>query len=297
MVTQVVQDSQNFEMSGNKSFVSTLPQGSTIQQIAFVTERGADQELLLEFPYPLQRQAVLVKCDLDQALTAGDLSILAIPVANREVNLEFESELLSRMREWVGAETRPDSSPSLVMTLQGAQIVWAQGRLAILAQPERLDAIRKALIEVSYLETELRDIERTLCECWPQLEADMPLAFEFNASSIRKRRQLRQRFQQVHLIRTRLARIGPYVHCPHLHPPTLASQVAERLRERTRMIHKHDYLGDQVAVFERVYEMCAQRASDFKLARAGHTLEWVIIIILLTQCLFWGFEIFSNMSR
>jgi hypothetical protein len=182
------------------------------------------------------------------------------------------------------------------MTFQGAQICWRRARCAILAQADRLEAIRKALIEVSFYEAELGDIERTLGANWPQWEADLPLAFEFEERSINKRKQLRQRFQQVLLSRAKLARIGPYVTCPHLHPPTLASQIGERLRERTRMVHRYEFLGEQIEVFERIYEMCGQRASDFMLTRSGNMLEWIIIVLLLTQVLFGGFELLTSMG-
>jgi len=120
------------------------------------------------------------------------------------------------------------------------------------------------------------------------------MAFEFEASSIPQRKQLRRRFQEVLLLRAKLARLGPHVHCPHLHPPTLASQIGERLRERTRLVHRHEFLTEQVEVFERVYEMCGQKASDFMLARQGHMLEWILIILLFVATLLQVFEILSS---
>lgn len=285
------------ELPCNTSFVSTLPPGSAIRRIAFVAAHTAAPEVLLELPAPIQRRAILVHGDPDRSeATAGDLSVLTIPVEHRETLPGTECDLLVSMRKWVDAASHVDASPSLTMTFQGAHVCWTQGRLAILAPPGRLEAVQKALIEVSFFEAELRDIERTLGEVWPHLEADMPHAFEFEVRSISKRKQLSQRFQQILLIRARLARIGPHIHCPHLHPPTLASQIGERLRERTRMLHRHESLGEQIEVFERVYEMCGQRASDFMLARTGHTLEWIIIVLLLTQLLLSGFELLTNMG-
>ena len=279
------------EMPENYNVLAGLPSGSEIKQIAFVSERVAGQQVLLEFPHPIQRWAVLAKSDPDQQQTvsADDLLVLTIPASNQE-----DSELLEKVREWVDAANGDNLPNSLMMTLQGAQIFWAPGRLAIQAQSDRLATVRAALIEACFYEAELRDIERTLGEAWPQLEADMPQAFEFDEASISKRQQLRKRFQQILLIRARLARIAPHVHCPHLHPPTLASQVGERLRERTRMVHRHEFLDEQIEVFEKVYESCGQRTSDFMLARSGHKLEWVIIVLLATQILLTLFEILSS---
>ncbi len=269
-----------------------LPEGAAICPIAFVSEPGHDHEVLLKFPAAIGRCAVRVSTDGSASPDAVALSILRIPAAPKE-----EGEWLTAARAWVEAAATGGEPRSHMMTLQGAQIIWSQDRMAVLALAERLDAILAALIEVAYYDAELRGIERTLGETWPQLEADMPLAFEFQGQSISKRQQLHQRFGQVLLIRACLARIGPHIHCPHLHPPTLASQVAERLRERNRMMHRHEFLGAQIEVFERVYELCGQRVSDFMLTRSSNTLEWVIIILLLTQILFMMFEYLTSLGQ
>lgn len=278
--------------------LASLPQGSIIQEIAFVSERPDEQATVLAFPHTIQRWAVLTKnANNPQKKSAFELAVLSIPAQNQDSNPEADNQLLATMQNWVDSLATPETPASLVMTLQGARILWTHGRMAILAHPDRLKTIRLALIEVSFYEAELREIERTLGEAWPQLEADIPLAFEFAENAIKKRKSLRQRFQEVLLIQARLARLGPFVHCPHLHPPTLASQIGERLRERTRMVYRHEFLGSQLDIFERVYEGCGQRASDFMLTRSGNTLEWIIIVLLLTQLLLSGFEILTTVGQ
>jgi uncharacterized Rmd1/YagE family protein len=91
-------------------------------------------------------------------------------------------------------------------------------------------------------------------------------------------------------LRARLARIAPAVLAPPIYPPTLASQVADRLRERLRIVARHEAASIQADVFRDTYDMCGQRASDFMLARTGHRLEWVIIVLLAAQLLLWAFE-------
>ena len=91
--------------------------------------------------------------------------------------------------------------------------------------------------------------------------------------------------------------MNPFVLSPHVHPPTLASQIAERLRERTRMHARLEILGEQLEVFENVYESCGQRASDFMLNRSSLKLEWIIIILLLTQIVIIVFEIMMAMGK
>jgi hypothetical protein len=62
------------------------------------------------------------------------------------------------------------------------------------------------------------------------------------------------------------------------------------------MMHRHEFLGEQLEVFERVYEMCGQRSSDFKLARTGHMLEWTIILLLVAQLLLSGFDSITSLA-
>ncbi len=297
MMTDAEPGIRNPAMPSPSSFVSTLPPGSAIQQIAFVAECTAGQTLVMEFPPLLRRRAVLVSNDLlPQSAAAGPLTILTVPAQAGEATIESESELFTRLRHWVEAAAPADAPLPLVMMFQGVQLCWSPGRSAVLAQSDRLEAVRKAVIEAAFYDSELSQIERTLGETWPQLEADMPLAFEFDESSMSRQKPLRQRFGQVLLLRARLARLGPYVHSPHLHPPTLASQMGERLRDRTRMEHRYEFLDEQIEVFEEVYDMCGQRNSDYKLARTGHILEWIIIAFLFIQFLLSGFEILTKVG-
>ncbi len=270
-----------------------LPAGTELQQVAYLVAPPDKADVVVAFPPAIGRWAALVAEELDvQApVPAGRLLILSIPVANQD-----EADLLSNVREWVDALASAGDPKSQMMTLQGAQLFWTPGRVAVLAQPGRLTMIRNALVEAFYYESELRDIERQLGESWPQFERDLPLAFEFDERAVNKRQQLLERFRQVLLLRARLARIAPFIHSPHLHPPTLASQVEERFRERMRVTHRHEFLSEQIEVFEKVYESCGQRASDYMLNRSSNTLEWVIIVLLLLQVLLYGFELITAMG-
>jgi uncharacterized Rmd1/YagE family protein len=81
----------------------------------------------------------------------------------------------------------------------------------------------------------------------------------------------------------RAVRLAPRVHLPHVHPPTLASQLAERLRERARLPERLEHLREKLELQFHAVELASQRVSDYALARTGHTLEWVIIIMLAAQ--------------
>src|SRR5690606_34711646 len=146
---------------------------------------------------PIERWAVLVKADATAAphdstsLSAPpqDVWLLTIPVDSQE-----DLELLANARAWVEANTANHHPPGHMMTLQGSQIAWSPQRIAVRAPANRLETIRKSLVQAAFYEAELADIERALGAAWPQWEADLPLAFEFDESSLTKRKQLKQRF-------------------------------------------------------------------------------------------------------
>jgi len=272
-----------------------MPAGAEILWIRFTSAQEADQELLVEFPDTLDLRAVIAARNPDarQAIGPRDILALLIPT-ERDAGVDPEDEkTLARARAWVD---EPLGRPNAKMTtLQGVRVYWTQGRIAVLATRERLRPVCAALAEAMYYEAELHEIEMELGREWPQMESDIPLAFDVEAMPESRLNELRGRFQQTVLLRARLARIGPRVHCPHLHPPTLSSQINERFRERTEMAHRHELVGEQVEVFEHVYEMCGERASAFNLETRGHTLELVIIVLLLAQLIFGVFETLTDL--
>lgn len=257
---------------------SALPAGAQFHRIAFAAGPTAGETVLAEFPPALGRRAVVIGTDPAATPARGELLVLGVPTTGDE-----DPDLLAEVRDWADPPTAGAERTGQVLTLQGAQVFWTPTRLAVVASADRLHAARNAAIEVAYYDAELSAIETELASRWPELEADTPLAFAFAEQSVRLRRQLAERFRRVFTLRARLARITPHVLAPHAHPPTLATQLNERLRERVRMAHRVESLDTQLEVFERVYEGCGQKSNDYMIARTGHTLEWVIIILLLAQ--------------
>ncbi len=248
-----------------------MPHGSTMRRIEFKNDRAAGP-ILMEFAAPEPCFAVAVGPD-----ATASLELLCFPSADLD-----RPELLTGVRAWIDAATDP-AEPSVMITLHGAQIFWGRRRAAVIAPADRLEATAPAVIEFSFHDGHLRAIEQAIATRWPELEADAPLAFDFHERWIRRRDQLAERFREWVALRGRYARLLPLIHRPPVYPPTLASQISERLRERTRIADRLDFCDQQLEVFERVYDRCGDRASEFLLARKGHTLEWIIIVFLAFQ--------------
>ncbi|MFM9059640.1 MAG: hypothetical protein ACKOSQ_11045 [Planctomycetaceae bacterium] len=250
---------------------------ATVQSIAFVNRADDSRPAIVQFPDSASR-AVFV--GLRPAVTAGDatapaadLTLLVVPARAADAEGLAPEELA-----WVEA-----AGPVQAIAVHGAALAWAAGRAAIRVEPARLDAVRAAVVEFCFHERELRAIEAEVAAGWPEVEADAPLAFEFRDRDADRRRALGERFRRTVSLRARLARLAPHLDRPPLHPPTLASQVGERLRERSRMAERAGFLTGQIEVQERVYDLCGQRSSDWALSRKSTTLEWAIVVLIAIE--------------
>lgn len=257
--------------------------------LAFV-EDAQGQRVMMSFDEPRPCYAVAVESSSQAPGVVPELFI-----SSWVASTDNEPESLSAAQHWHWEAQKPGAS--IYIALQGAQIFWTTGKIAIVSSEEKLPVVQKSLIEVAYYEMELTRLERHLHTLWQQLEQDSPQAFEVNEQSVAKKEELFQHFQQILLLRARLARITPAILSPHIYPPTLASQINERIRERTRMPQRLEFLSDQLEVFERLYEMCSQRASEYVIARRGNNLEWIIIVLLLFQTLFSLYEIMTRLGQ
>ena len=269
----------------------SVPPGSEVCHAVYASQPSDKQSTLLALTKPFRRWAILVTAPNDgvNGESRDGLSVLTIPVTDPECHVAK-----AQARAWVDASPANGRAPGFMMTLQGTVVLGSEDRIAVLASPERLDALSKTLIEVAWFDAELRIIECEIGDRWSDWESDIPLGFEFDEKSLDKRQHLRQRYGEVMLMRARLAKIAPHVNCPHIHPPTLAGQVTERFRDRARMTHCHEILNDQVEVFEKIYESCGQRVSEFVHKRSSNMLEWVIIVLLLVQTLLVVLEILTS---
>ncbi len=273
----LVHETKHTNGSLSNGVPSHLPPGSSLEAIAFVPSNSPESEVLLKFPSPLQRMAVVVD-RTENPEQAVNLEFLSVPSDRVD-----DEELLAEIRAWVDAAAARSGETTLVMTFQHVQVLWSPERVAVIAQRDRLPAVRNSLVEVTHYIAELAAVERELAVIWPELEEDLPLTFKYDKFANRNRSRLEQRFVQVYKLRSRLSRVTPYLLSPHLYPPTLASQIGERLRERTRVELREEFVSDQLEVCEDVYDTCGQRANDYKHARTNNTLEWIIILLLLSQ--------------
>ncbi|MCR9115688.1 MAG: hypothetical protein NXI22_01920 [bacterium] len=270
-------------MPSTESVPADLPAGSTVESIAYVPADSKLPHELFVFPKSLGQKAVVLNGNAESHPV--DTKMLSVPVGG----LENEATLATA-REWVDQSQGKVDASVLVMSLQNVQVFWSPKRIAVIAENDRLNMVRSAIVEVNHYVAELAAIEDDIDAMWPHYDADLAMAFEYNEQASYKRKELSQRFQQAYKLRARLARITPLVLSPHTYPPTLASQISERLRERMRVEDRVEFISDKIEVFEDMYEMCNQRSNDYLHAKSGNTLEWIIIVLLIFQLIMSAFD-------
>lgn len=192
------------------------------------------------------------------------------------IKLHAHDSVAAIMVAWVAAV-----SPSpVIVPLYGCLAVQGTSRAGILGPADRLDQLQLAVTEFSARESDLRDIERRSLALFEAAEAD---AAARDAKLLDRRPGLAARYLETVSLGRRLALLAPAVHAPAIHPPTLASQLGERLRERTRLTERHEMAGERVECIERVVDSCRQRALELGVARMHTGLEWALVILLVAQ--------------
>ena len=193
---------------------------------------------------------------------------------------------------WV---TEGKALPATVLPLYGTHVVWSPARAVCIAPADRLGQVCDAVVEFSRCESGIRDLEAGIVAGLSDLDGDATAVFDVDLDDARCR-QLAGRYRAAVGIQAGLARLAPQVHTPRLHPPTLAGQIAERLRDRTRLAERLEFAVQQAEVLVRVYEQCGQRASDAVISGRHLRLEWAIVVLLAAETLFLFVDLLASSS-
>lgn len=225
------------------------------------------------------------------------LLLLTLPDTTPVADFSLSQPHTDALRTWVAAAESPDDGPAQLIQLQGVLMFVGRSRVAISGTPDRIQAVVGSVVEHCWLQAQVQQLEQQIAGRWQELEQDTPAAFELNEAMLERRQQLQERFGRMIAAKALLARLAPLIDCPAAWPPTLATQAAERLREKSRLSDRLQLLREQLEVFERVYEPCGQRISDFLSSRKSHTLEWVIVVLLACETLLLVVDLLSSLTE
>jgi hypothetical protein len=218
----------------------------------------------------------------------GPVDLLLVPW-----NAELNDAACTAAAHWAEAASAAASpatnasavvgTPSLQVRIYGTFVACGSRRAVILSAADRLQTARDAVVRFLTLQAELSAIEAGIGSGWPEYEADLPLAGGMTAADAPRLEEVRARYSRVMSLAARLVRLTPQVHEPVPHPPTLAGQLGERLRDRARLAHRLEAADDQVDLLAQHYDACCQRASDFTISQRDQVLSWTIIVLLAVE--------------
>jgi hypothetical protein len=232
-------------------------------------------------------------------LAAGDsLEILVVPTPLPDDPTSAAAHqgpdgMTERLRAWVMAgngaapapagAAHPLSPPAVVVPLYGSLVVWTPGRAALAGAAEALGQLEEAVLEFANREAELRAAEGRAAALLDALPGDAARGFTLDGEPADPADAPAERYREAVALGRALALLAPAVHAPPLHPPTLASQLGERLRDRTRLVERHGLAVERAEFIERTTEARAHRALEVGVARRQTGLEWAIVVLLVVQ--------------
>ncbi|GIW80676.1 MAG: hypothetical protein KatS3mg105_2483 [Gemmatales bacterium] len=259
-----------------------MPASWAIYKIRFIENDGGPATVLMSFRDPFPCRAVVDVTGPDTVVPetqqANSLDVLTVPEPDNP-------GLIDGLVRWVNHSLSECAPAALTTKLHGVSLVWRPGRAAIQTAPDRMEAILAAVVEFSFYESQLRELERETADSWSQLELDSRLTCDIGNKDLKHARAIEQRVRQALLRRARLERLAPHLRRPTTFLASLASQLGERLREKLRTEDRIETLERQCDVFERIYDMTSQRLSETRIAAKANALEWAIIILLASETL------------
>ncbi len=220
-------------------------------------------------------------------LAGGEgLDLLVVPMespaASASMTIDVDATAVTViLRDWLTAAA--DSRSAVVIPLYDCLVAWAPGRAAIGGPPDRLAALEIAVVEFATREAELREAERRAAVLLEAIDGDLATDESDDGRAREHGPALASRYREAVAIGRRLSLLASAVHAPPVHPPTLASQVGERLRDRTRLVERHELARERGELVERVAEASRQRALELSVARQQMGLEWAIVVLLVVQ--------------
>src|SRR5262245_7652357 len=130
-----------------------LPDGAEIERIVFKTNFADGQAVGHDF----DESRYVLPLQSGSPPAGPTLELLRIPLRPGD-----GSGLAEKARTWVEDHSGDARGRAIILTLQGAELVWSPGFAAVLAQPDRMKLARRATVEFSFYESELRAIEQAI---------------------------------------------------------------------------------------------------------------------------------------
>ena len=247
--------------------------------IRFVEKITSGDVVLMRFKDPAPGYAVTMHTPSTEV---GNIAAHAI---GDTLDVVLVPPLQAGLAEWLVETNDPDAIPPVYVKYRGVELLWRPGRAILQCDAEQAESLLSAVVEFAHYERELRRLEDEVAAAWVDLDEDRPLAFDVTTASLRRSEVVGERMEQTLRRRMRLARIESHLYSPDPKLTTAAQKLGEELREKGRTEARTEIVDGQIEVFEHIYEMSSQRMGEYRAARQGHIMEWVIIVLLAAEAL------------
>ncbi|MEO2002073.1 MAG: hypothetical protein ABGW75_10660 [Pirellulales bacterium] len=171
----------------------------------------------------------------------------------------------------------------IILELYGTLVIWTPAQMVLVTAPRHFKKAEHAVLDFTTTVFELGAIEQELPSAWEHYENDIPNGFSFYDPGRESAAALAQRYKQTMSLAGRLSRLSPHIHLAPEHPPTLAGQLGERLRDRSRLVDREEFASEQIDTILRLYETAGQRVSEHALAQREYVLIWMIVFLLTAE--------------
>lgn len=263
-----------------------------VEQVDQLGTIDAQISVLMTFSDPSLWYAVCYSISIQDPPSPEAMEVMILPLDLTGDN----SPTPEGLKSWLDSGDIVSTQPRVVIKSRAAELTWRPGRMVLRCERDQINSMLKALVEFHYFENELRKIESEIAAGWSDLKQDRRLAFQVSDRDLERSENIGNRMEQTLERRMRHVRIEPRLYLPGLQLSFAAQKLGEELRERTRIEGRCESVDSQIEVFEHVYEMASQRLGEFRDARHGHKLEWIIILLLASEMVWLIAEFLMNLE-
>ena len=248
--------------------------------------------VLTTFIDPSLRYAICSSISIQDEHSPESMEIIILP----SDSTSGDSPTPERVNRWLDSKEMVATLPRVMVKSRVAEVTWRPGRVVLRCERDQVNSLLMAIVEFHYFEKELRKIESELVAGWSELNQDRRLTFQVTDLDLKQSVNLGNRMEQTLERRMRHVRIEPHLYLSGIQFSVAAQKLGDELREKTRIEARCESVDNQIEVFEHVYEMASQRLGEFRDARYGHKLEWIIIVLLAAEFVWLIAEFLMNLE-
>jgi len=286
-------------ISRRPKFTAGLPpldtvNGATALRIRFVAEPASGVIPLWTLTDPYRRSAVAEELPPERlfGLAKGELA------ATDELHFLFlpsgaatPIEWQRRAEQWMNEPSQVAETTTIDLAVQSDRVLWRPGRAVLFGNADRLAELRAGLVEFSFHEGELRNLELELEADWPRAESDVPLVHDVDRRALADCGHISEMSQRTALRRIRFTRLAPRLEKASIRLAGPTRRMVAELASQADVVDRLESVDDRLEVFENLYELANDRRADFQYFRLEYRLEAWIILILVIEVLLMMLEI------